>query len=407
MNNNITDCNSLAPLPRKFKGVWIPSDLWKSKDLTIAEKTLLVEIDSLETEDRGCYALNSHFAAFLGLSASRASEVLSSLKSKGLVRIDNKMDGKRLVERQIFLTKSIPQAPVATAGTDPVARQFRGVWIPAAVWLNESISLTEKVMLAEIDSLQDAVRGCFASNDHFAEFFDLSNRMVSRIISDLSEGGFVRVEQIRKKLLTVERRIYVTNIYGKPVVSTKTSRQKSKASTPSENVLNPIGICPEPHRDLSTTPSGSVYHRDTVREPLKKPGRHDAAVQLAPLEVEQEGKSLGGAQQEQRSEGEFDPKAVPFDAIKDLYNEILGDTLGDCLGINASHKKLILASYNLSINGEYLARVDGLDFWEGLFLDVQECKFLTGTNDRNWKANFSFLINPEKIQAFLEGAYDK
>ncbi|MBS3668007.1 hypothetical protein [Vreelandella boliviensis] len=40
-------------------------------------------------------------------------------------------------------------------------RAFRGVWIPAEIWLNRELSLQEKVMLIEIDSLQHQQKGCF------------------------------------------------------------------------------------------------------------------------------------------------------------------------------------------------------------------------------------------------------
>lgn len=52
-------------------------------------------------------------------------------------------------------------------------RAFRGVWIPAVVWLSDELSLIEKVMLVEIDSL-DNEDGCYANNNYFAEFFGIS-----------------------------------------------------------------------------------------------------------------------------------------------------------------------------------------------------------------------------------------
>jgi hypothetical protein len=39
---------------RKFKGVWIPKDLWLDKDLSMHEKCLLIEIDSLDNDEKGC-----------------------------------------------------------------------------------------------------------------------------------------------------------------------------------------------------------------------------------------------------------------------------------------------------------------------------------------------------------------
>ena len=44
---------------RKFKGIWIPAEVWESKSLTLQEKVFLVEIDSLNN-DNGCYANNNY-----------------------------------------------------------------------------------------------------------------------------------------------------------------------------------------------------------------------------------------------------------------------------------------------------------------------------------------------------------
>ena len=47
---------------RDFKGVWIPKEIWLNTDLSIIEKVLLVEIDSLDNSDRGCFASNEYLA---------------------------------------------------------------------------------------------------------------------------------------------------------------------------------------------------------------------------------------------------------------------------------------------------------------------------------------------------------
>ena len=69
---------------RKFKGIWIPAEIWESKNLTLQEKVFLVEIDSLDN-DKGCYANNNYFANFFGLSTTRVSLVINSLIKKGFV----------------------------------------------------------------------------------------------------------------------------------------------------------------------------------------------------------------------------------------------------------------------------------------------------------------------------------
>lgn len=69
-------------------------------------------------------------------------------------------------------------------------RKFKGVWIPREIWLNEGLSLQEKVFIAEIDSL-DCEKGCWANNNYFAKFFGLSKGRVSAVIAELIKKGWV------------------------------------------------------------------------------------------------------------------------------------------------------------------------------------------------------------------------
>lgn len=76
-------------------------------------------------------------------------------------------------------------------------RDFKGVWIPREIWLSEHLSLVEKALFVEIQSL-DNERGCYASNAHFAKFFGVSIRQIIRYIASLKQHGFVIV-QVRNK----------------------------------------------------------------------------------------------------------------------------------------------------------------------------------------------------------------
>ena len=69
-------------------------------------------------------------------------------------------------------------------------RDFKGVWIPKEVWLDDKLNWMEKLFLVEIDSL-DNENGCFASNKYFGAFFGLSVSRVSEIISSLQSKGYI------------------------------------------------------------------------------------------------------------------------------------------------------------------------------------------------------------------------
>lgn len=119
-------------------------------------------------------------------------------------------------------------------------RAFRGVWIPAEIWLSEDLTLQEKVMLVEIDSLQHPTRGCFKTNKKLAEFFQLSASRVSEIISSLAKKGYVRIDNIREGKQIVERRIFMANPFEKPDTPSESRRPPSeKADNPLRNHEGP------------------------------------------------------------------------------------------------------------------------------------------------------------------------
>lgn len=69
-------------------------------------------------------------------------------------------------------------------------RQFLGIWIPREIYLNKKLSWTDKILLIEIESL-DNERGCFASNDYFAEFLGVTKTTISTSVSKLKKLGYI------------------------------------------------------------------------------------------------------------------------------------------------------------------------------------------------------------------------
>ncbi len=86
-------------------------------------------------------------------------------------------------------------------------RDFKGVWIPKHIWLNESLSMLDKVLLVEIDSLDQSERGCFASNKYFAEFCGCSESAVSKSISKLIKLGFLYYNSFNGRQRELKSRI--------------------------------------------------------------------------------------------------------------------------------------------------------------------------------------------------------
>jgi Helix-turn-helix domain len=101
-------------------------------------------------------------------------------------------------------------------------RAFKGVWIPAEIWLYKGLKPMEKLILIEIHSL-DGEKGCWASNSHFEELFEISNRHVQRIIEQLKALGFIEVQV--DKMAGNHRVINVKTLTPEPLPSRHTGRE--------------------------------------------------------------------------------------------------------------------------------------------------------------------------------------
>lgn len=71
-------------------------------------------------------------------------------------------------------------------------RAFRGVWIPAEIYLDARLTPTEIYLLAEIDS-RDVGDGCNADNKSLADFCKCDVRSISRYIAHLWGLGLIKV----------------------------------------------------------------------------------------------------------------------------------------------------------------------------------------------------------------------
>lgn len=92
---------------RDFKGVWIPAKFWLDENLKPMEMLFLVEIDSLDSGNRGCFASNKHFSEFFGLTPGRCSQIIQSLQKKGYIKIEYVRDGKQIINRSIRVVNNL------------------------------------------------------------------------------------------------------------------------------------------------------------------------------------------------------------------------------------------------------------------------------------------------------------
>lgn len=131
-----------------------------------------------------------------------------------------------------------------------VKRDFKGVWIPREVWLDKRLSALDKVILTEIDSLDQGDSGCYASNQHLAEFCQCSERKVSDAVTKLIKCGYVSVASFDGRKRTL--RSNLSNVRGR---LEKSARQDSKnCEAESQNLLQS-----NTYRKTSTNTDKVIY----------------------------------------------------------------------------------------------------------------------------------------------------
>ena len=92
------------------------------------------------------------------------------------------------------------------------------------------------------------------------------------------------------------------------------------------------------------------------------------------------------------------PQAVkcPFSKIKDLYHSICV-SYPTIIDIDGNRRKAVAARWRANRS---------LDTFEELFRVAEASPFLKGQNDRNWSADFDWMMKPSNFTKILEHRYD-
>jgi hypothetical protein len=174
-------------------------------------------------------------------------------------------------------------------------RDFKGVWIPKEIWLNSDLSIIEKVLLVEIDSLDNSDRGCFASNEYLAKFVQLSEGRVANIIVELKKKGFIiqlffdgRNRGLRTQ---ISESSFNENVKADLTKTTKQhtrKREHNNTENKTDNNTNDIGcefINPLPKTKIKNPFSRQAYHDSLTHDSDPKESCAKEKVEREPSET--------------------------------------------------------------------------------------------------------------------------
>lgn len=74
-------------------------------------------------------------------------------------------------------------------------RQFKGVWIPARIWLDRRLSVHDKVLLADIDSFTSRDASYFKSNETIMNELGVSKATAKRSVKHLHDLGYITISR--------------------------------------------------------------------------------------------------------------------------------------------------------------------------------------------------------------------
>ena len=128
-------------------------------------------------------------------------------------------------------------------------REFKGVWIDREIWLHPDLSLTEKALLAEIDSFTGDGKAFYKSNETIQELYKISRPTISKSLKKLEGLGFIKIEfdgRRRKITYQADRKIFTgrrKESYGQTVNNLPAARKNSTSiNTTKEKVKEKVKV---------------------------------------------------------------------------------------------------------------------------------------------------------------------
>ena len=137
---------------REFKYLQIPRSIWFS-NLSLIEKCLLAEIESLSSKGKGCFASNEYLSEFMGVTEAGVKKIIGRLRAYGLIKTI-KFDGRyRILALNKPKIEELPERvlknPLSSRGSQPAT--------PEVADEPQNYPVKNELKSLEINDLQKAI----------------------------------------------------------------------------------------------------------------------------------------------------------------------------------------------------------------------------------------------------------
>lgn len=132
---------------------------------------------------------------------------------------------------------------IVDCNLQPMERTFKGVWIPAEIWLDTRLTLVEKALYAEIDSFSGNEKTFHKTNETIQSEYGISRPTVSKSIKTLEVLGFIEATfdgRVRHLSVQADRKIFTGRGKDSFGQQEKNLRAEGKNSTSTNTIERTI-----------------------------------------------------------------------------------------------------------------------------------------------------------------------
>lgn len=128
--------------------------------------------------------------------------------------------------------------------------------IPAPIRYDKQLKDKAKMLYGEVTALANELGYCYASNAYFADLYGVRKETISRLLSDLQQKQYIRIELIYQGKEIKERRIYISE--NQCLLPNKSTPLDQNVNTPIDQEVK------ENNTSLNTTINNKYPYQDIV-----------------------------------------------------------------------------------------------------------------------------------------------
>lgn len=197
-----------------------------------------------------------------------------------------------------------------------------------------------------------------------------SHNTALRVINSLIEKGLIAKRQTETNGVKAN---FYRAILPPPTLKLPTAEMAEGTAKTAE------GYCQNGRGGTAKTAEGGTAKTAVNNNSINKDINNNKDISLKPLEEKPPDKTI-----------------IPYEKIRNLYNETC-KSFPKCLKISPNREKAIAARWK---------QYDGnIAEFVRLFTIAEASDFLRGQNNRNWQADFDWLLKPNNMPKVLEGKY--